>query len=125
MLAEKGGEPFIEHLTKAGMPTLTSEDGKCTMAIIGWLRTVDWVQWYDFRAEPGGELAAEGHQRGSIENLSVLSGKLEVEVDGIVRTACAGETLRYICDRPHTIRNAGTEPAHATMVCILQASVMG
>ena len=30
----------------------------------------------------------------------------------------AGETLRYRCDRPHRIRNAGDQPAHATMVNI-------
>ncbi|MBZ0218101.1 MAG: XRE family transcriptional regulator [Fimbriimonadaceae bacterium] len=125
VLAEKGGEPFIEHLTKSGLPTLTSEDGKCTMAIIGWLKTVDWVQWYDFKAEPGGVLVAEGHQRGSVENLSVLDGELEVEVDGVKRIAQAGETLRYRCDRPHIIRNKSKEPARATMVCLMQASVMG
>ncbi len=125
VLAQKSGDPFIEHLAKAGLPTLTSEDGKCTLAIIGWLKTVDWVQWYDFNAEPGGILAAEGHQRGSIENLSVLSGELEVEVDGVKRKAQAGETLRYRCDGPHIIRNTGSEPVHATMVCLMQASVMG
>lgn len=125
VLAESDDEPFIEHVLAKGIPVLKSEDGKCSLAITGWLKTVDWVQWYDFKAEPGGALQSEGHQRGSVENLSVLEGELEVEVDGEVRRARAGETLRYRCDRDHVIRNHGSTPAHATMVLIIQASVMG
>lgn len=77
-----------------------------------------------FRAAPGGTLESEAHQRGSVESLSVLEGELEVEVAGVIETAKAGDTLRYRCDRPHTIRNKTGEPAHATMVCILKAAVM-
>jgi quercetin dioxygenase-like cupin family protein len=103
---------------------LVSEDGKCRLAIIGWIKTVEWVQWYDFSAEQGGTLESDAHQRGSVENLSVTSGELEVEVAGIKERAKAGETLRYRCDRPHTIRNVASEPASAIMVCILKAAVM-
>jgi XRE family transcriptional regulator, regulator of sulfur utilization len=82
------------------------------------------VQWYDFSADPGGVLESEGHQRGSVESLSVSTGELEVEVGGAIERAKAGETLRYRCDRPHTIRNASQMPAAATMVCILKAATM-
>ena len=40
----------------------------------GWIKTVEWLQWYDFHAEPGGVLESDPHQRGSIESLSILSG---------------------------------------------------
>jgi transcriptional regulator with XRE-family HTH domain len=124
VLAEEAEEPFVEKLEKSSVPVLTSEDGKCRLAIIGWLKTVAWVQWYDFRAEPGGVLESEGHQRGSVESLAVLAGELEVEVDGQVRRATQGEVLRYHCDREHIIRNVGKTPGHATMVTVLQATVM-
>ena len=88
------------------------------------IKTVDWVQWYDFSADPGGVLESEGHQRGSVESLSVTTGELEVEVGGAIERAKAGETLRYRCDRPHTIRNPSQMPAAATMVCILKAAAM-
>ena len=114
--------PFVEHITKGATPILVSDDGKCRLAVIGWLKTVDWLQWYDFQAEPGGELGSEAHQRGSFEHLSVLEGQLEVEVGGATEAAAAGETLRYRCDMPHRIRNTGKTPARATMVCILRAS---
>jgi transcriptional regulator with XRE-family HTH domain len=117
-------EPFIEKSTKGETPILLSDDGKCRLAIIGWIKTVEWLQWYDFEAQPGGVLESDAHQRGSIECLSVLTGALEVEVAGIIDTAVAGETLRYRCDRPHIIRTRGSEPSRATMVCILKAAVM-
>ena len=39
-------------------------------------------------------------------------------IDGDVRVAKAGETLRYRGDREHVVANAGDVPAHATMVCL-------
>jgi XRE family transcriptional regulator, regulator of sulfur utilization len=117
-------EPFIEKTSRGDTPNLVSDDGKCRLTIIGWIKTVEWLQWYDFQADGGGILESEPHQRGSVECLSVLEGELEVEVGGVVELARAGDTLRYRCDRPHVIRNRTSQPAHATMVCILKAAVM-
>jgi len=124
VLAAHDDDPFVERITRADMPVLMSEDGKVKLDIIGWIRTVEWLQWYDVTAEPGGELDSEGHQRGSIECLSVTAGALEVEVGGRTERVEAGGTVRYRCDRRHTIRNIGTETARAVMVCILKAAVM-
>ncbi len=123
-LVSSDEEPFIEKSTRGDTPILVSDDGKMRLAIIGWLKTVEWLQWYDVQAEPGGILDSDPHQRGSIENLSVIKGEFEVEVGGVVETARAGESLRYRCDRQHIIRCIGTEPGHATMVVILKAAVM-
>mgnify|MGYP003351192442 CR=1 FL=1 len=117
-------EPFLEKTLRTDTPILLSDDGKCRLEIIGWIKTVEWLQWYDVVAEPGGILDSDAHQRGSIECLSVLEGEFEVEVAGVIQTAKSGETLRYRCDRPHTVRNVSSKPAHATMVCILKAAVM-
>lgn len=124
VLAAHEDDPFIENISRADTPVLLSEDGKIKLAIIGWISTVEWLQWYDVSAEPGGELDSEGHQRGSIECLSVISGALEVEVAGVTQRVEAGGTVRYRCDRRHVIRNTGPETARATMVCILKAAVM-
>lgn len=124
VLATSEDDPFIEHVTRADTPSLASDDGKVTLSIIGWIKTVEWLQWYDVTAEPGGELDSDAHQRGSIECLSVLEGTFEVEVGGHVERVEAGGTVRYRCDRRHTIRNVGSTTARATMVCILKAAVM-
>lgn len=117
-------ELFLEKSSKGDTPILVSDDGKCRLSIIGWIKTVEWLQWYQFAAESGGVLESDPHQRGSVECLSVTEGELQVEVAGAIETARAGETLRYRCDRPHVIRNLSNEPAAAMMVCILKAAVM-
>lgn len=123
VLATSDEEPFIEKSSRADTPILVSDDGRMRLAIIGWIKTVEWLQWYDVTSEPGGVLDSEAHQRGSVECLSVLDGEFEVEVGGVTQRARAGETLRYRCDRPHTVRCIGA-PGRATMVCILKAAVM-
>jgi XRE family transcriptional regulator, regulator of sulfur utilization len=124
VLATGDEEPFIEKSSRADTPILLSEDGKVRLAITGWIKTVEWLQWYDLTAEPGGELDSDAHQRGSVECLSVLEGEFEVDVAGAVQRAKAGETLRYRCDRPHTVRCVGPQTARATMVVIMKAAVM-
>ncbi|HEY8066026.1 MAG TPA: XRE family transcriptional regulator [Methylosinus sp.] len=117
-------EPFLEKTSRADTPMLVSDDGKCRLEIIGWIKTVEWLQCYEFSADPGGVLESDAHQRGSVESLSLREGELEVEVAGAKEIVRAGETLRYRCDRPHVIRNLGRSAAHATMVCILKAAAM-
>ena len=124
VLATATEEPFLEKLSRGDTPLLVSDDGKCRLAITGWIKTVEWLQWYDFHCDPGGVLESEGHQRGSVESLSVLAGEFIVEVGDRVETVKAGESVRYRCDGRHVIRNVGQVTAHATMVCILKAAVM-
>src|SRR5260370_20604789 len=78
-LATSGEEPFVEETRAAATPIIVSEDGKVKLAIVGWIKTVEWLQWYDVTAEPGGALVAEGHQRGSVECLTVQQGEFEGE----------------------------------------------
>ena len=124
VLAAADDEPFVEKLARAETPMLVSDDGRVRLAIVGWIRTVEWMQWYDMSADPGGTLESDPHQRGSVECLSVISGEAEVEIAGRRERASAGETLRYRCDRPHIIRVVSDEPLRATMVCVMKAAVM-
>ncbi|WP_448952711.1 helix-turn-helix domain-containing protein [Labrys neptuniae] len=124
VLGSSEDEPFIEKTTRVDTPVIISDDGKCRLSVVGWLKTVEWLQWYDFHAEPGGVLESDAHQRGSVECLSILAGIVEVDVAGVRERAEPGETLRYRCDRPHAIRVIGDRPAHATMVCFMKAALM-
>src|SRR5918912_713635 len=90
VLATADEDPFIEKISRADTPILVSEDGKLRLAIIGWINTVEWLQWYNVTSEPGGVLDSDAHQRGSVECLSVLDGEFEVEVGGGPPGAQAG-----------------------------------
>ena len=110
---------LVEHALRKDTPVLMSDDGLCTLRIIGSMDTIEFVQWYDFTAKPGGKLESSAHPDGSVENLSVLSGTLRVTIGEEHWTVGAGETLRYRADREHVIENIGGDGAHATMVNIL------
>ena len=114
---------LVQHTTIQDTPKLKSEDDLCELRIIGSIDTVQFVQWYDFKAKPGGVLESSPHPQGSVENLTVLEGELEVTVASETWRAKKGETLRYRADLPHMIRNIGETPAHATMVNILAHAV--
>lgn len=121
--SDNGGSALVQKTGIQDTPLLKSEDGLCELRIIGSIDTVQWVQWYDFRAQAGGKLESSPHPKGSVENLTLLTGEVAVEVDGERWTAKSGETLRYKADRPHIIENIGTAPVHATMVNILAHAV--
>jgi transcriptional regulator with XRE-family HTH domain len=110
---------LIEKLGPAGTPLLLSDDGKCRLRIIGWVRTVELVQWYYLEAEPGGVLESDPHPAGSVENLTVLEGALALTVGDEQFALAAGETARYHADRPHRLVNAGAGGASAIMVNLL------
>jgi len=114
---------LVQHTRIQDTPKLMSEDGLCELRIIGSMATVEFVQWYDFKAQSGGVLESSPHPQGSVENLTILTGQLEVTIGGETWSAIEGETLRYRADRPHKITNRGAVPAHATMVNILAHSV--
>ena len=113
-------DAFVEHQTRTAVPLLESEDGLCRLAIAGPLNLVDHVQWYDFHAKVGGVLESDPHPPGTIEHLYVVTGQLEVVVDGETRIAKAGEALRYHADRQHKLVNTGSGPVHAIMVLVLR-----
>ena len=117
------GSALVQKTSIQDTPLLTSEDGLCELRIIGSINTIQWVQWYDFRAQPGGVLESSPHPDGSVENLTLLSGEVQVDVEDESWTAKTGETLRYRADRPHKITNTGKTPVHATMVNVLAHAV--
>lgn len=123
MLKSDDRAPFLEHARAAAIPRLVSQDGLCELRIIGSLSVVEWLQWYWFEAKPGGVLESEPHPASTVENLSLVEGTLEVTVAGEVKTAVAGETLRYRGDLEHMIRNIGAAPAKAVMVNIQRGAL--
>ena len=123
LAGQSKGSALVEKARTQDIPLIQSEDGLCSLRIIGWIATVSHAQWYDFQAKPGGILESSAHPDGSVENLSVIEGELEVSVGAQTWQAKTGETLRYRADRDHVIRNTGPTPARAIMVNILAHQV--
>lgn len=110
---------LVEKLGPSGTPLLMSDDGLVKLRIVGWIKTIELVQWYSYESEPGGVLESEPHPAGSIENLTVLEGEVAIVVGGEEFRLSTGETARYSADVPHRITNIGKKTAKAFMVNLL------
>jgi quercetin dioxygenase-like cupin family protein len=75
-------------------------------------------EWYELTLAPGGELASQAHDPGTIEHLTVLTGAVELEVGAEKRRVKHGATARYPADQGHVIRNSGKLEAKALLVVV-------
>ena len=60
---------------------------------------------------PGYQRESEPHEPGVTEHVIVISGVMEVLVDGAWCSLDQGEAVRFAADRPHGYRNLGVAPA--------------
>jgi len=60
---------------------------------------------------PGYQRESEPHEPGVTEHVIVISGVMEVLVDGAWRSLDQGEAVRFAADRTHGYRNLGVAPA--------------
>src|ERR1700754_3579054 len=45
VLGPAGEDPFLEKSSRIDTPVIISDDAKCRLSIIGWIKTVEWLQW--------------------------------------------------------------------------------
>ena len=119
VLSAKDGPFSFEKLSRNATPEVTSEDNGFRLRILGTLNTVSSVQWYEFNAEPGAEMASESHGNGSLESITLCTGNLTITIEDEIQKIYAGETLRYQTDFPHILKNEGNKDSHGFMVNLL------
>ena len=119
VLSANDSTSSFEKLSRNATPEVTSEDNRFRLRILGTLKTVSSVQWYEFYAEPGAELTSESHGKGSLESITLCTGNLTVTIGDDIKTICAGETLRYHTDIPHKLKNEDDKDSHGIMVNLL------
>ncbi|WP_028300034.1 helix-turn-helix domain-containing protein [Oceanospirillum beijerinckii] len=68
-------------------------------------------EMYELTLLPGYERIAEPHESGVTEHVVVLSGCLELLVNGQWRELKQGDAIRFAADKPHGYRNLNEQPA--------------
>ena len=53
----------------------------CELNILGAGETVNWLQWYILEMKPKGVLDSRSHGPKTFENLTVIDGQIEVDVE--------------------------------------------
>lgn len=65
------------------------------------------VEFYELRLTPGGVEEADAHPPGTMENLVVTQGTVEIDAAGDTHRLEAGDSILFEADTPHAYRNGG------------------
>jgi transcriptional regulator with XRE-family HTH domain len=81
------------------------------------------VEFYELRLAPGGAEHADAHPPGTVENLVVSRGAVEIETGGVVHPLGSGDAVVFEADTPHAYRNPGDVEALMYLVMTYAESV--
>jgi transcriptional regulator with XRE-family HTH domain len=117
----------FEHVKVYRTPTITSADGLCTTKILNPVRFQLPFEWYEMTLKRGGSLRANAHGNGAWEHMTVVSGRVVVEIGGDEVTLEAGETVRYSAEQPHGVRNdyQGESKVMLVLVAVQELAAKG
>lgn len=104
----KERSPIREVIRADQTPVIHSQGQGCRIRILSAPETVGETEIYDLVFDADGVLDSEPHRSGCMENLTVFNGTLTVTADGVSEVVNEGDTVRYVADRPHSIRANGT-----------------
>jgi transcriptional regulator with XRE-family HTH domain len=111
--------PSVRIIDADAPPTLWHGDlGGAGRLLVG-VNDPAFVEFWDWRMEPGETHASAEHTPGTRELWYVRSGRLIVTYDGTDYAVEAGQTLDFRSDRPHAYRNPGPGPAETFMVALM------
>jgi mannose-6-phosphate isomerase-like protein (cupin superfamily) len=105
------GEGTTHVLRAETAKRLTSADGRFVSRALFPFDMPRTVEFYELRLSPGGMEVAEPHAPGTVENLVVSSGALEMTLGNEAHVLRAGDAILFEADVPHTYRNPGSTEA--------------
>jgi len=95
---------------------LTSSDGSYTSRALFPFDEPRRVEFYEIRIAPGGSEQADAHPPGTMENLVVSQGGMQVEVGGVTHALGTGDAIVFEADVPHVYRNPSSTEAVVYLV---------
>jgi len=84
---------------------LTSHDGSFSSRALFPFDEPRRVEFYELRLTAGGSERADPHNPGTVENLVVAEGAVEIEVAGHREMLGRGDAIVFEADVPHVYRN--------------------
>ena len=97
----------IDVLKAAEVPTIDNMGDGCRIAILSPPEEAGGHEVYDITFEASGVLSSQPHTRGSIEQLSVIEGRVKITSGAATSEAGMGDTARYAADVAHEIAAVG------------------
>lgn len=104
-------------LRSAQSKTLASSDGSFTSRALFPFDAERKVEFYRLTLAPYATEEAEAHAPGTVENLALDAGRVEIVVDGQAHRLEAGDAIVFEADVAHFYRNIG--PTEAALYLVM------
>lgn len=88
---------------------LTSHDGRFVSRALFPFDEPRRVEFYELQLKAHSEEQADAHPPGTMENLAIIRGTLEMEVGTERHLLSTGDAIVFEADKPHVYRNVGDE----------------
>ena len=98
----------VKLLRAESAKRLLSHDGSFSSRALFPFDEPRRVEFYELNLAPSGSESAEAHAPGTVENLVVAQGQVEIEVGGQIHALDTGDAILFEADAPHVYRNPGS-----------------
>ncbi len=102
----------------ASSTVLTSKDGSFRSRALFAPNVGRRVEFYELRLAGGAVEHADAHAAGTLENLVVTAGSLEIDVAGSTHRLETADSILFAAEVPHSYRNPGRSDAVMYLVMI-------
>jgi transcriptional regulator with XRE-family HTH domain len=96
--------------------TLTSASGKFSSRALFPYNGERRTEFYEIKLKAGSQESAEAHAVGTMENLVVVHGVIEITMEGETKRLQPGDAVLFQADKPHVYHNTSKEDALAYLV---------
>lgn len=115
MISSSNQSP-VKVLRERDAKRLLSHDGSFSSRALFPFDEPRRVEFYELVIAPKGVEIAEAHAPGTLENLVVAKGQLELETNAERYQLDTGDAILFEADKPHTYRNVGSVEARLFLV---------
>jgi transcriptional regulator with XRE-family HTH domain len=115
-------KPKTRILTAAESKILTSASGEFSTRALFPFDAQRKTEFYELRLAPGGTENAEAHAAGTLENLVVVSGLVEISTKGERHRLSPGDAILFQADSPHSYSNLAKQEALLYLVMTYKSS---
>lgn len=104
------------HIKKAELAPAKTEKGQYKVYNVFPFEEDRSFEIYLVEICVGGRYQCGSHGEGTQEYLTIHSGSLSLDIDGSKSVLAEnGDTIRFMCDKPHCYKNIGNEPLTFTI----------
>lgn len=124
-LLSEGASAGTTVVRRGDAKRLSSADGRFTSRALFPLEGDRQVEFYELRLAPGATEASEPHAPGTIENITVGLGAVEIVTGEGVSALEEGDSIQFDADVAHAYRNAGPQEAVLYLVMSYAEPLVG